>query len=66
MREAAFKGLVRPFRFRPILEYGSSVWDPHYEGLIYDLEEVQKLAARFVTRNYTYEKGSMTDILQKL
>ena len=27
---------------RPILEYGSSVWDPHYEGLIVDLEKVQK------------------------
>ena len=51
---------------RPILEYGSSVWDPHYEGLIDDLEKVQKRAARFVTRNYTYEKGSMTDILKKL
>ena len=37
MREAAYKGLVRP-----ILEYGSSVWDPHYEGLIHDLEKVQK------------------------
>ena len=31
MREAAYKGLVRP-----ILDYGSSVWDPHYEGLIDD------------------------------
>ena len=51
---------------RPILEYGSSVWDPHYEGLIDDLEKVQKRAARFLTRNYTYEKGSMTDILKKL
>ena len=61
MREAAYKGLVRP-----ILEYGSSVWDPHYEGLIDDLEKVQKRAARFVTRNYTYEKGSMTGILKKL
>ena len=63
MREAAYKGLVRP-----ILEYGSSVWDPHYEGLIDDLEKVQKRAARFVTnfRNYTYEKGSITDILKKL
>ena len=30
------------------------------------LEKVQKRAARFVTRNYTYEKGSMTDILKKL
>ena len=35
---------------RPILEYGSSVWDPYYEGLIEDLEKVQKRAARFVTR----------------
>ena len=28
--------------------------------------KVQKRVARFVTRNYTYEKGSMTDILKKL
>ena len=51
VRDAAYKGLVRP-----ILEYGSSVWDPHYEGLIDDLEKVQKHAARFVTRNYTMIK----------
>ena len=57
MREAAYKGLVRP-----ILEYGSSVCDPYHEGLIDDLEKVQKRAARFVTRNYTYEKGSMTSL----
>ena len=42
-----FKGLVRP-----ILEYGSSDWDPHYGGLIDDLEKVQKRAARFVTIHY--------------
>ena len=59
MREAAYKGLVRP-----ILEYGSSIWDSHYEGLIDDSKMVQKRAARFVTRNYTYEKGSMTGILK--
>ena len=58
VREVAYKGLVRP-----ILEYGSSVWDPHYEGLIDDLEKVQNRAAWFVTRNYTYEKGSTTDIM---
>ena len=39
VREAAYKGLVRP-----ILEYGSSVWDPDCEGLIDDLEKVQKRA----------------------
>ena len=47
---------------RPILEYGNSVWDPNYE--LDDLEKEQKRAARFVSRNYTYEKGSMTDILK--
>ena len=38
----------------------------HYEGLIDDLENVQKCAAGFVTRNYTHEKDSMTDIFKKL
>ena len=49
---------------RPILEYGSSVLEPHYGGLIDNFKKVQKRAARFVTRNYTYEKGSMTGILK--
>ena len=60
VKEAAYKGLGDP-----ILEYGSSVWDPHYEGLIDDLEKVQKRAARFVPRNYTYKKGSMTVLKTK-
>ena len=30
------------------------------------LKKVQKRAARFVTGNYTYETGSMTDILEQL
>ena len=47
---------------RPILEYGSSVWDPHTDKL----QEVQNRAARFVTRNYVYETGSMTGILGQL
>ena len=51
MRETAYKGLVRP-----ILEYGRSVWDSHYEGLIDEFEKLQKRAARFVTMNYTHVK----------
>ena len=58
---AAYKGMVRP-----ILEYGSSVWDPHPDKLKKELEKVQNRAARFVTRNYDYETGSMTGILGQL
>ena len=31
--------------------------DPHCNGLNDELENVQKRAARFVTRNYSYETG---------
>ena len=55
VKEAAYKGLVRP-----VLEYGSSVWDPHTKCLQEELEKVQNRAARFVTRNYIFEEGSMT------
>ena len=61
MKEAAYKSMVRP-----ILENGSTVWDPHCNGLNDELENVQKRAARFVTRNYSYETGSMTGILEDL
>ena len=61
IKESAYKGLVRP-----ILEYGSSVWDPQSILLQDELEKVQKNAARFVTGNYLYETGSMTGILEQL
>ena len=60
-RWANYKGLVRP-----VLEYGSSVWDPHTHGLQEELEKVQNRAARFVTGNYVFETGSMTGILGQL
>ena len=47
MKEAAYKGMVRP-----ILAYGSSICDPHPDKLQEELEKVQNRAARFVTRNY--------------
>ena len=61
VKEAAYKGMVRP-----ILEYGSSVWDSHTDKLQEELEKVQNRAARFVTRKYVYETGSMTGILRQL
>ena len=61
VKEAAYKGMVSP-----ILKYGSLVWDPHTGKLQEELEKVQNRAARFVTRNYVYETGSMTAILGQL
>ena len=61
VKEAAYKGLVRP-----VLDYGSSVWDPPSVVLEEELERVQKRAARFVTGNYNYETGSMIGILGQL
>ena len=57
VKEAAYKGWVRP-----VLDYGSSVWDPPGVVLQEELENVQKRAARFVTSNYIYETRSMTGI----
>ena len=51
VKEAAYKGLVRP-----VIEYGSSVWDPHTKCLQEELEKVQNRATRFVTRNYSHMK----------
>ena len=50
VKEAAYKRLVRP-----VLDYGSSVWDPPGVVLQEELESMQKRAARFVTGNYNYE-----------
>ena len=61
VKESAYKGLVCP-----VLEYGSSVWDPSGILLQEEAEKVQKRAARFVTGNYICETGSMTGILEQL
>ena len=45
MKEAAYKGLVRP-----VLEYGSSVWDPPGRP----------------GKGYVFESGNMTGILSQL
>ena len=40
--------------------------DPHCNGLKGKLENVLKRAARFMTRNYSRETGSMTGIFDEL
>ena len=64
VKEAAYKGLVRP-----VLEYGSLVWDPPPRcsppGRII---KHAKARCQIVTGtcNYSYETGSMTGILGQL
>ena len=42
---------------RPSLEFSSSVWDPHTDINIGQLERVQRRAARFVTGNYSRDES---------
>ena len=51
----AYKSLVRPK-----LEYGCTVYDPYRANQKSWLEQVQRRAARFVTRTYTTEEGCVT------
>ena len=37
---------------RPHLEYAVAVWDPHQQGLINELESVQKFALRASAKNW--------------
>ena len=50
---------------RPILEFASTVWDPHTIELTNQLEVVQRRAARFVTADYR-RRQSVTVLLNQL
>ena len=50
---------------RPILEYSSTVWDPHTLENANKLERVQRRAARFVKNEYN-QTASVTNLLQQL
>ena len=60
IKETAYKTFVRP-----ILEYASSIWDPHTEQNTNKLEAVQRRAARFVMRRY-HNTSSPTTMLEEL
>ena len=62
VKAAAYSTLVRP-----VLEYSSTVWDPHQSSEIHNLEQVQRRAARFVHNNYTERTpGCVTNMFQSL
>jgi len=50
---------------RPILEYCSTVWDPHQNILVKDIETVQRRAARYATHTYD-PRASVTALLTDL
>ena len=60
VKDQAYKSQVRPR-----LEYGCTVWDPYRAYQKSWLEQVQRRAARFVTRN-TREEGNVTNALKLL
>lgn len=57
----AYYSLVRPH-----LEYANSVWDPHAQKQINDIEGVQRRAARLGKRCYDQLPGSVTRLLIEL
>ena len=60
-RRSAYVSLVRP-----ILEYGSVVWDPYFATDINKIEHVQHRAARFISGDYkTREPGCVTSMLKQ-
>ena len=60
LKARAYKALVRPQ-----LEYACTVWDPHTQKHIDQLESVQRRAARFALSDYR-STSSVSDMLTKL
>ena len=62
IKKSAYTTLVRP-----LLEYSSSVWDPHTKTLVNKIEMIQRRAARFCHNDYkTIEKGCVAEMIRKL
>ena len=60
VKESCYKIMVCP-----IVEYANTVWSPYTKQNISLLEAVQRRAARFVFRDFSYS-SSVTSMLQKL
>ena len=44
----------------------SSVWDPHLQKHIYQIEMAQRRTARFIKHEYSRDPGIITSVLQEL
>lgn len=60
IKQTAYMSLVRP-----LVEYSSSVWDPHQSDLTNKIEMVQRRAARFVSNDYK-RTSSVSHMLNEL
>ena len=62
IKKSAYTTLVRP-----LLEYSSSVWDPHTKTLVNKIEIVQRRESRFSHNDYkTIEKGCVSEMIGKI
>ena len=57
VKENAYPTIVRTS-----LEYAAFIWNPYHEYLMYEIEKIQRPAARWVLYNYSYY-SSVTDML---
>jgi len=60
IKSSCYKSLIVP-----IIEYGSTVWDPHLHKDINKLEKIQRCAARFVKNDYSWDT-SVTSLINDL
>jgi Reverse transcriptase (RNA-dependent DNA polymerase) len=60
VKVAAYKTIVRP-----LVEYSSSVWDPHQSGQINSVEMIQRKGARFCLNRYN-QTDSVTAMIEEL
>ena len=60
VKDAAYKAIIRP-----LLEYSSSVWDPHQAGQINTIEKIQRKAARFCLNRYN-KTDSVSSMIKEL
>ena len=48
---------------KPILEYATTIWSPHLQYQIHQLEMVQRSATRFVTNDFSYRSSEASMLI---